>query len=195
MTAAQAEPPPERNHPLPSVEDFLPSDVVQDLLEFGEQAAAVAAGTLRARGYGQLPGPGPRTVARRLTPYHRPSTGYVMRFPVEPPGEWGDRDNELAPAVASPRHTQEDPEEFMGGFAGGLPVHVATTDAHTLQAVGAMSLELAEALLNLPDVPLSEWHALHSRHRAPRRPGAAREQPGQRRARRTPPLPASTQPR
>ena len=172
MSAAEAEPPPDRNFSMPSIEDTLPPEVLQSLIDFGEQAAQYAAQTLRAGGYGLPPGARNRRQDARAMPYQRPDTGYVMRFPINPPGEWGEREQEVASEV------QEDERDRLvtGDFMGGLPVRVTTADAHTLQAMGALPTDVISALLNVPDVPLRQWHVIRTQRRvpaAPRRPPRA----------------------
>jgi len=173
MSAAEAEPPPDRNFSMPSVEDTLPPDVWQDLIDFGEQAAQYAAQTLRAGGYGLPPGARNRRQNARAAPYQRPNTGYVMRFPVNPPGEWGEREQEVASEM------QEDQRDgfVAGGLPGGLPLRVTMADAHTLQAIGALPTDVISALLNVPDVSLHQWHVIRTGQRrvtaAPRRPPRA----------------------
>lgn len=163
MSAAEAEPPPDRNFSMPSIEDTLPPEVLQNLIDFGEQAAQYVAQTLRAGGYGLPPGVRNRRRDARTMPYQRPDTGYVMRFPTTPPGEWGDREQEVASEVQ-----EGERDGFVtAGFMGGLPVRVTMGDAHTLQAMGALPTDVTSALLNVPDVPLSQWHVIRTQRRGP----------------------------
>ena len=193
MTAAQAEPLPELNHDIPLVDDIMPLEMVQGFMEFGDQSVSFATGSLVAGGYGVPPGlqqrrqsrgqprGQSRAESRRLTPYQRPNTGYVMRFPVEPIGRRGEGGNELAPGGETPG--------AEGEFMGGLPVQVQLVDALTLnamEAMGAMPAEVVNALLDVPNVPLSEWHAMRTRQRAASASSAAsaaRAQPNPRRPR------------
>ena len=155
------------------MEDTLPADLLQDLIDFGQQAAQYATQTLRAGGYGLPPGARNRLQNARVVPYNRPDTGYAIRFPVNPPGEWGDREQEVASEVR-----EDERNGFLtGGFLGELPVRVTTADAHTLQAMGALPSDVISALLNVPDVSLRQWHVIRTGQRrvtaAPRRPPRA----------------------
>jgi hypothetical protein len=164
MTAAEAEPPPERNHLPPSIDDMMPLEMVQEFLELDDLGGSFATGSLAAGVYGAPPGMRPRARAGRATPYHRPNTGYVMRFPVEPAGQWGEVGHEAVPAGGETR-------EHQGEFMGGLAVHVEAVDAltlHTMGDVGAMPAEVVNALLNVPNVSLSQWHAMRTRQRTQR---------------------------
>lgn len=182
MTAAQAEPPPERNHVLPSVEDMLSLDVVHEFFEFGEQAASFATGSLAAGSYGIPPGMRPRSQRVRGTPYQRPNSGYVMRFPVQPIGHWDEGDSEIVPDTAA--------QDQAGEFTGGLQVQIEAMDALTFNAMGAMPAEVVNALLNVPSVPLGQWHEMRARQSAqggqatPRAPRGARPAPRLMRGRR-----------
>lgn len=158
MTTAQAEPPPERNHAPPSVDDMLSLDVMQEFLEFGDQAVSFATGSLAAGSYGMPLGIRPRSQRVRGTPYQRPNSGYVMRFPVEPIGHWDEGDSDIVQDTAA--------RDQAGEFMGGLQVQIEAVDALTFNAMGAMPAEVVNALLNVPSVPLGQWHEMRARQRA-----------------------------
>ena len=175
MSAAQAEPPPERNHDLPSMDDMLPPEIVEEFLEFGHAGASFATGSLAAGVYGLPPGMRPRSQRVRGTPYQRPDTGYVIRFPVEPTGRWGDGGNAGADEIAQGAAAQE--QGAAGDFMGGLQVQVQAIDALTFSSMGAMPAEVVDALLNVPHVPLGEWHRMRARHRSGQNARAAPRTP------------------
>lgn len=166
MSAAQAEPPPERNHALPSMDDMLPLDLMHEFLEFGDEAAPSTTGSLAAGAYGLPPSMRLRRQASRGTPYQRPNTGYTMRFPVEPVGRWGDGGNAGADEIAPVAEAQQGQRELFGEFMGGIPVEVEAVDALTLSTMGVMPAEVVDALLNVPNVSLNEWHEMRARQRA-----------------------------
>lgn len=112
-------------------------EIFGQLVEFGEAAGNVGHRVVR------------RNITRRsvaILPYRRPNSGYVMRFSVEPIEEWGERDEEI-------------PENVSNGIPS---VRILPNDAITLNAVGALSVDVIQALLDVPDVPLRRFHEIRA---------------------------------
>lgn len=152
----QAEPSPSRNHPLPSLNDLVADmpPALRDMLDLmndnaDQQPHDFVSGA--ARGYGLPPG-------------RRPATGHTMFFAVQPPTAWAPNLRERAPG-----ETRVTPDLLA------LPRALA----QTLVSMNALPREAIEGLLNVPDVPLSEWH-----RRFAQRPTASAPQGAGRRARR-----------
>lgn len=133
----EAEPDPARNHVPPTLDDLI-ADMppgLRDMLELMNDPSAqppnMASGA--ARGYGLPPGP-------------RPNTGHAMFFAVQPPTDWAPNPRERA---ASDTRM---PVDLLG--SANLPQGLA----HTLIAMNAIPEEAISGLLNIPEVPLEEWH-------------------------------------
>lgn len=153
MSPAEAEPDPNRNHTeqnildifsgfLPAVESYLGNlenlEIPGELAAFAAaQGLALPGGTGAAGGYGQPPG-------RR--PFRRPNTGHLMFFPHETPTD----------------HDPSPPPHGFGSVAvplsGGSSREREREQAHTLVAVGAVPAEIVNALFNVPEVSITEWH-------------------------------------
>jgi hypothetical protein len=83
-----------------------------------------------ARGYGLPPG-------------HRPDTGHTMFFAVQTPTDWAPNPRERAQGNARV------PPDMLA-----LPQGLV----RTLVAMNTFPREAIEGLLNVPEVPLDEWH-------------------------------------
>lgn len=151
MSQADAEPLPDRNHDLPSMEgvmEGIPEDLQSFVQAFGSQSLA-------AGRYGLPPG------AR----FRRPNTGHIMHFPIQPPGAWGELDHERivfnAPGDAEAANSNAIPHDLLQGMEDIERVRAALTTS--------VPHHLVDALLNLPDTPtMHEWEAL--RHAPPALP-------------------------
>lgn len=160
MSRAEAEPPPNRNREEPTLQDFmewLPNDAEGATLQqlFGlAQDMAQFSSTVNSSGYGQLPG---RRV-RHIPPITRPQTGHVVFFPVQPPTSLGralgpqEPEDSAEDALPIPGHPNLIAELLTPGQG------LTAEQLRTLTAIQAMPQDALQALLNVPDVPLAQWH-------------------------------------
>lgn len=160
LSRQQAEPSPDRNHSPLTLNDLVAGmpPALRDMLDLMSANAShrphdFASGV--ARGYGLPPG-------------RRPATGHTMFFAVQPPTAW-------APNPPNPPNPPASGEPRVPPDLLALPHGLA----QTLVAMNALPREAIEGLLNVPDVPLSEWH-----RRFALRPAAPAQQRAGRRARR-----------
>jgi len=169
MSRMQAEPPPDRNQPELSIADVLlmgPSAMAGDAMdEFGGMVPLNqffhASG-----GYGMPPGP--RAAGRARVQMPRPQTGHVIRFPVDQPVD-----------MPQPAAFEEDVHGMVHRVASEEGP-ITEEEQRTLIAMSAIPAEAVYALLNVPDVPLQQWHVVRQLAQQERHP---RRQPRQQHAR------------
>ena len=169
MSRAEAEPPADRNAAPPTVDEVLQfhwdsmpegAEGLGDLLHFVQGNASAGAG-----GYGVRPGRGMGQSGRRaaailgptVPPTPRPQTGHIMLFPLAPPidalGGVGPLAGfEVGPAVP--------PEIMRAALEEGMD-QARTLDQ--LMAMQALPVDAIQALMNIPNYPISQWHALRQR--------------------------------
>ena len=178
MSRAEAEPAPDRNASEPSIDDVLAMHWEQmqgmfhpmvesgppDLLQFVQGSATINAG-----GYGVRPGRGLRGARRALAPpalTQRPQTGHIVLFPVDPPSA-------PPPPVGLMDGPGIPPEVMQAALEEGLD-EARTVDQ--LMAMQALPFDAIQALMNVPDVPLPQWHLIRERAaQRGRRPSHARQ--------------------
>jgi len=162
MSREEAEPPADRNHDnhFGIMEQLFPvQDDVFALSHaelFSDGPSSFASGQ-----YGFAPGFRVQRRSRRVNPYPTQETTTVLRFPVQPPGQWGELEREHVASQEGATFTED-------ASQGGVFTQVEQTQLDTLTAIGAVSSEIVSALLNIPDMGLGDWHEMRARHRANR---------------------------
>lgn len=169
MSHAEAEPLPDRNHDLPFMDGVAVLETPDELNAFATRINALSQ-SLAAGMYGQPPG------ARR------PNTGHVMRFPVQPPAELTAVPGGNAwPDLPPPGEIIQ--QSFSSHPSLSINGAIDPDLARTLEAIGALPTDVIQALLDVPDVSIPQWHAMREQQ-APPQPRARRSTPRRNRAQR-----------